>query len=106
MEAVTQMKSTIIPTLRYHDAPQAIEWLCDVLGFERHAVYTTPEGLIAHAQLTFGVGMIMLGAKRDDESGRRFKSPGELGGVETRSVYIVAADVESAYARAQAAGAT
>ena len=32
-------KSTIIPGLRYRDAPAAIEWLCRVLGFEKHVVY-------------------------------------------------------------------
>ena len=55
--------------------------------------------------LALGGGMIMLGSARNDEYGRNFKSPGELGGVETRSTYIVLADVDEAYARAQAAGA-
>jgi uncharacterized glyoxalase superfamily protein PhnB len=50
--------------------------------------------------------MIMLGSQRDDEHGKRFKSPNELGGVETRSSYLVVADADAAYARAQAAGAT
>ena len=31
-------KSTIMPALRYRDANAAIEWLCNVLGFEKHAV--------------------------------------------------------------------
>jgi len=46
----------------------------------------------------------MLGSARDDENGRGFKSPDELGGVETQSVYIVVSDSDAAYARAQAAG--
>src|SRR5438128_1671955 len=29
----TATKSTIMPALRYQDAPAAIEWLCGVLGF-------------------------------------------------------------------------
>ena len=48
----------------------------------------------------------MLGSMKDDEHGRRFKSPVELFGAETRSAYIVVPDAEEVYARAQAAGAT
>jgi len=50
--------------------------------------------------------MIMLGSGKDDEFGRGFKSPGELGGTETRSVYLVVPDADAAHARAVAAGAT
>jgi uncharacterized glyoxalase superfamily protein PhnB len=32
------MTSTIIPCLRYRDAPRMIEWLCKAFGFERHLV--------------------------------------------------------------------
>ena len=28
----------IIPTMRYLDAPAAMDWLCKALGFERHLV--------------------------------------------------------------------
>lgn len=98
--------STVIPGHRYRNAPAAIEWLCNVFGFERHAVYEGENGTIAHAELTLGGGMIMLGSGKDDEYGKNFKSPGELGGIETRSVYLVVADADAAHARAVAAGAT
>ena len=75
-----------------------------MFGFERHAVYEGPDGTIGHAELTLGGGMIMLGSGKDDEFGRGFKGPDELGGIETRSVYIVVPDVEAVYARAVAAG--
>jgi len=102
---MAESRSTVMPALRYRNAPAAIDWLCSVFGFARHAVHTMPDGSVAHAELTLGGGMIMLGSTRDDEYGRGFKSPGELGGIETRSSYIVAADVDVTYARAQAAGA-
>ena len=98
-------KSTVMPTLRYRDAPAAIDWLCRVLGFTRHAVYANPDGTIAHAELALGGGMIMLGSTKDDEYGRNFKPPVELGGMESRSAYIVVPDTDVVYARAQAAGA-
>lgn len=98
--------STIMPALRYRDAHAAIEWLCNVLGFARHAVYEGPNGTVGHAELTLGNGMIMLGSHKDDEHSQRFKSPGEVGGAETRSAYAVVADADAVWARAQAAGAT
>jgi uncharacterized glyoxalase superfamily protein PhnB len=101
----TPSPSTIMPTLRYRNAPAAIDWLCTVLGFARHAVYSNPDGTIAHAELTLGGGMIMLGSAKDDEYSSRVKSPNEVGGVETRGVYIVVADADQVHARAQAANA-
>jgi uncharacterized glyoxalase superfamily protein PhnB len=99
-------KSTIMPTLRYRDAHAAIDWLCQVFGFERHAVYEGENGSVGHAELTLNGGMIMLGSVKDDEYARRFKSPDELGGMETRSAYIVVPDADAVHARAVAAGAT
>jgi uncharacterized glyoxalase superfamily protein PhnB len=103
---MAESRSTVIPALRYRDAPAAIEWLCSVLGFTRHAVYEGAGGVINHAELALGRGMIMLGSMKENEQGRRFKAPGDLGGVETGSVYIVVPDADAVYARAQAAGAT
>jgi hypothetical protein len=42
---------TVIPCLRYRDAPAAIEWLCRSFGFEKHLVVPNDDGTIAHAQL-------------------------------------------------------
>ncbi len=98
-----QTPSTVIPALRYLNAPAAIDWLCNVIGFTRHAVYEGENGTIGHAELTLGGGMIMLGSQKDDEHAARFKSPAETEGVETRSVYIVVSDVDAVYARAIAA---
>jgi uncharacterized glyoxalase superfamily protein PhnB len=102
--ATTTTASTIMPALRYRDADAAIDWLCNVFGFERHAVYRGPNNTVGHAELTLGSGMIMLGSAKDDEYGRGFKSPSELGNIETRSSYIIVADADAAYARAKAAG--
>ena len=101
----TNTHSTIMPTLRYHDARAAIDWLCNVLGFTRHVVYDGPDNTVGHAELTLNGGMIMLGSQKNDEYGRGFKSPGELGGAETRSTYVVVTDADEVYTRAQAAGA-
>ena len=46
--------ANVIPCMRYHDAPAAIEWLCRAFGFEKHLVVPGEHGAIAHAQLSFG----------------------------------------------------
>lgn len=101
-----ESRGIVIPAMRYRNAPAAIEWLCRVFGFTRHAMYENPDGTIAHAELALDGGMIMLGSAKDDDFGRRFRSPYEAGGIETRSAYIVVADADAVYVRAQAAGAT
>jgi uncharacterized glyoxalase superfamily protein PhnB len=99
------MSSTVIPCLRYNDAPRMIEWLCDVFGFARNAVYEDSNGGIAHAQLTLGPGMIMLGSARDDAFGKLQATPAQLGST-TQSPYLVVADADIVYARVSAAGGT
>ena len=96
---------TVIPTIRYNDARGAIEWLCEAFGFETHLVVPGENGTIAHAQLVFGNGMIMLGSARDDDFGRLQKPPSSLGGVGSQSPYIIVEDADRHHARAVAAGA-
>jgi uncharacterized glyoxalase superfamily protein PhnB len=100
-------RATIIPCLRYRDAPKAIEWLCRTFGFEKQLVVPNADGTIAHAQLCFGNGMIMLGSvlEVETEFGRLIKQPDEIGGFETQSAYVVVSDADEIYARAKAAGA-
>ena len=96
--------SNIIPTMRYHDAPAAIEWLCEAFGFERRLVVPGEDGSIAHAQLTLGGGMIMLGSARDDEFGGLVKTAREVG-ANTQSAYIVVEEIDEHYQKARAQGA-
>jgi uncharacterized glyoxalase superfamily protein PhnB len=102
---MSESRSTVIPALRYRNAPAAIDWFCQVFGFERKAVYEGPNGTIGHAELTLNGGMIMLGSAREDEFARSYTPPDDLGGAETRGAYIVVADADAAHARAVAAGA-
>jgi uncharacterized glyoxalase superfamily protein PhnB len=97
--------STVIPAMRYRDAVTAIDWLCKAFGFAKHLVVPGENGGIAHAQLTFGNGMIMLGSARDDEFGQWVKPPREIDGVGTQSAYVVVDDADAHYARAKAARA-
>ncbi|MDB5909996.1 MAG: glyoxalase [Massilia sp.] len=97
--------STMIPCLRYKDAPRAIDWLCQVLGFERHLVVPGDNDTIAHAQLSHGRGMIMLGsASNESVYGRLVVQPEDIGGAETQTTYLVVADADAVYQRVKAAG--
>jgi uncharacterized glyoxalase superfamily protein PhnB len=99
--------TTVIPSLRYENAPKAIDWLCRAFGFERHLVVPGEGGTIAHAQLTYGRGMIMLGSSGAHGGGfdELVKAPGEVGGIGTQSPYVIVEDADAHLARARAAGA-
>jgi uncharacterized glyoxalase superfamily protein PhnB len=105
-----QTKSTLIPSMRYRNAHAAIDWLVQAFGFEKNAVYDTPEGDVAHAQLTLGAGMIMIGSvPRNSDYVRThpsfFVQPDEVDLHETRGIYVVVSDADQVYARAKEAGA-
>lgn len=95
------MSSTVIPAIRYADAPAAIEFLTTAFGFEAQMVVESDDGLIDHAQLVLGTGMIMLGSSRDDDFGRLL---GPTGGSST-SIYVIVDDVRGHAEAARAAGA-
>jgi uncharacterized glyoxalase superfamily protein PhnB len=59
------------------------------------------EGVVEHAQLVHGTGMVMVGSDRNDEFGRIVHSSGRS----SISIYVVVEDVETHAAVARAAGA-
>lgn len=100
-----QGTATVIPGMRYQDAPAAIRFLGEAFGFEERLVVPDEDGGIAHAQLVCGNGMIMLGSARDDEHGQLMRTPAEAGGC-THGVYVlVEGDLAAHGERARAAGA-
>jgi len=98
-------KATVIPTMRYVDGAAALEWLCRAFGFEKRLVVPGENGTIAHAQLVFGNGMVMLSSAHGGEYDKLVKPPSELGGASTQSPNIIVEDADKHYARAVAAGA-
>ena len=84
---------TVYPVVRYRDAKAAIVWLVTTLGFVEHEVHPGEGDEIAHAQLAFGGGLIMLGSAREGSS------------IGETTVYMATADADVAYERARAAGA-
>ena len=98
--------STIIPSARYRDAHAAIEWLCNVFEFARKAVYEGPGGTVAHAELTLGNGMFMLGsASNAGVFAENTVMLDETRGRETLGLAVIVEDCAAVYERAKAAGA-
>ncbi len=97
--------ATIIPTLRYKDAVEAIDWLCNAFGFEKHLVVPSDIGGIAHAQLVFGNGMVMVGSARDDSFGELQAPLGARDATVAQSPYIIVSEVDKHHRHAAASGA-
>ena len=100
-----QNKACIIPTMRYKNARKAIDWLCNAFGFEKHLIVEGENNTIAHAQLTYGNSMIMLGSENENEYGKLVKTPESLHGNNTQAPYIVVEKIDEHYEKAVAAGA-
>jgi uncharacterized glyoxalase superfamily protein PhnB len=52
---------TIYALVRYNDPGAAMEWLVKVLSFEVHEMSKNDDGQVAHAELSIGEDMIMIG---------------------------------------------
>ena len=89
-------------SLFYEDAPAAIEFLQRAFGFEVRLRVDGPGGVIEHAELVYGDGLVMVST-----AGRRpwAASPRQLGGRSTQSMFLYVDDVDAHFDRARAAGA-
>ncbi|WP_020651505.1 VOC family protein [Massilia niastensis] len=99
------MSSTVIPCLRYRDAPAAIDWLCRCLGFEQRLVVPGKSCAVAHAELVLGGGMVMLGSHADDRFAQLIVPPERIGGVQTQTTWVQVNDADEIYARVVESGA-
>lgn len=99
--------SSVIPTMKYKNATAAVDWLSHAFGFKKKVVFPDGNGGIAHAQLTFGTGMIMVSSESDTPYGRLMTVPRDIDNVNTQSANIILDDdlVESHYQHAIRAGA-
>ena len=92
----------------YDDAAAAIDWLCNAFSFEVRLRIEGDGGRIEHSELTYGEGLIMVGAA-GGKSGRAdplpCKSPRSLGGANTQALCIFVDDVDAHCAHARASGA-
>lgn len=97
MASTRTVTATLFPALTYKDASKAVRWLQDAFGFAEKAVYPTDDGKIAHAELSFGNGIVMFGSERDE--------PGNPWAKVDFGIYVAVDDVDGHHGRAKAAGA-
>jgi uncharacterized glyoxalase superfamily protein PhnB len=91
--------ATVVPWRTYDDAHGAIAFLESAFGAERHVFEAADDGSVAHAELRFGNGIVMVGsAKPDLPATRGAGAPGE-------GIYVVVDDIDAHYERARDAGA-
>lgn len=91
--------TSIYPTLRYDDPKAATAFLTEALGFVEESMHNDDAGSVAHAELSFGDDIVMLGTRSDPPG------PFDTG----RAVLYLALDDEAAvdahHDRAVSAGA-
>lgn len=93
---------SIIPHLWYAEQDRALAFLQHALGFKLH--FTAPEpGGGVHAELRIGGGFVMVGPRHTPRHG--FRTPREVGDVNTGAVYIATPEVDALFERARHAGA-
>ncbi|MGH2742577.1 MAG: VOC family protein [Thermoleophilaceae bacterium] len=89
---------SIYPVLKYDDARAALDFLERAFGFERRRVYDGQNGGVAHAEVTFGNELVMIGSTSEGD-------PTFNQGVAMTVVYVVVDDPDSLHQRAIGAGA-
>jgi uncharacterized glyoxalase superfamily protein PhnB len=106
----SNQSTTLFHSLSFADAPAMLRWL-EAVGFRKVAVHTEddhPE-VVVHAQYSWGErGGIMFGSRRSDRHGEQ-PGDGWVDATGTGQAYCVVdtdAEVDAAYDRAMAAGAT
>ncbi len=87
---------SIYPTLRYNDAKAAVAFLTGAFGLTQEEIIANEDGTIAHAELSWEGGVVMLGTRADP--------PGDFDTGRT-VLYLPVDEVDAHHDRAVAAGA-
>lgn len=86
----------------YKNPSAALDWLEKAFGFRRSMVITDKDGHLAHAEMAFGDGYIMVGSEWTDY----VASPASVGGRITQSIHVrIGEGLDEHCLRAKAAGA-
>jgi uncharacterized glyoxalase superfamily protein PhnB len=86
----------------YRDPKAALTWLEEAFGFEPAMVILAPDGSLAHSEMRFGDGVIMVGSEWSDAH----KSPASIGGKNTQSTHIqLETDIDAHCEHARKSGA-
>jgi uncharacterized glyoxalase superfamily protein PhnB len=98
-----QLRPNIFPAIRYADADAGITFLKNAFGATEKAVHRGDDGVVHHAELALGSGLIMVGQHRDGAKAAG-EAPNPL--ASPISLYVVVDDPDTHHATAREAGAT
>ena len=102
MATTAPRRPSFIPSLIYKDNRAALKWLQNAFGFEVSEVLTDANDNIAHAEMSHGDGVIMIGNEWADWT----KSPASVDGKNTQRVHVrLELGIDVHCARARQAGA-
>ncbi|MEV7829636.1 VOC family protein [Streptomyces subrutilus] len=87
--------ASICPALLHRDAKAAVRQPTEAFGFTRVAVYEGDDGTVAHAELSYGNGVVMLGG-----AGRGGAFATAMAGAGPAAVHVVVEDVDAHHRRA------
>lgn len=88
--------------LCYRDPKAALRFLEEAFGFEQMMVILDAEGNLAHSEMRFGDGVIMVGNEWSEDH----KSPQSIDGKNTQTVHVhLTTDIDAHCERARKAGA-
>jgi len=95
-------RTALTSALCYRDPKAALKFLEAAFGFELAMLIEDNDGNLAHAEMSFGDSVVMIGAEWTE----RHKSPASIDGFNTQSVHIhLDGDIDAHCQRARAAGA-
>jgi uncharacterized glyoxalase superfamily protein PhnB len=60
---LTRTTSTVNPFVRYDDVHAAIDWITRVAGFEVGLTVENGDGILEHAELWFGSGVVVVNSR-------------------------------------------
>ena len=96
------MTAYLRSALFYRDPRAALAWLEAAFGFELFMLLETADGEVAHSEMRFGDGVIMVGS----EWSAKHQSPASVDGRNTQTLDIhIDADIDAHCERARSVGA-
>lgn len=99
---MAERRASLMSAVCYQDPKAAIGFLEKAFGFELFMLIEDKEGNLAHSEMSYGGGVVMVGAEWSADH----KSPRSIGGKNTQTIHIqIDTDVDAHCERARAAGA-
>lgn len=99
------MSQRIVPYLYYEDGSTAVDFLCNVFGFQERIVTRRGDGSLLHAEVGIHDDVVMLGTPVDDSGAPKSQKELRETGIRHGSVMCFVDDIDAHYETTRAGGA-